>query len=86
MALGASTPQGLSLCAVGWWDQRDIAATLVAVAPGRPVLWYNRRLVSGPTLQVMELWARRNLRDGATFSIVTADEIETLIPSVSFGC
>lgn len=79
MALGASTPHGLALCSVAWWTKQNVAAVLVAVQPGGPVLWYNRRLVTGPTLQLLELWARRLLHDGHTFALVTACELAPLM-------
>jgi hypothetical protein len=79
VSLGASTPHGLALCSVAWWTTQDVAAVLVATHPGEPVLWYNRRLVVGPTLQLLELWARRLLRDGQTFAVLTACELAPLM-------
>jgi len=78
VALGATTPHGVSLCLVGWWADPDVAATLVAVGAGRPLLWYNRRLVGGALLTILELRARRLLRDGVTFDAVSADELAAL--------
>lgn len=59
----AALPLTVSLHLVGMTSARPFAAVLLA-QDDEAVCWYNRRLIKGAKLGLVELWARRALASG----------------------
>lgn len=62
---------------IGGLSQHDIAAILVA-DDHTLWCWYNRRLVHGMTLGLVELWAIRAVATGWYTAILSADDVRGL--------
>jgi Asp/Glu/hydantoin racemase len=62
---------------IGTSSEHGVAAILVA-DERECAVWYNRRLVHGPTLGLVELWARRAVETGWRFSMLSEADVAKL--------
>lgn len=65
----------ITICLVAGRSGQGVAAVLMADAT-EGLIWYNRRLVHGPTLGLVENWGRRAISSGWEFAMLRERDLE----------
>lgn len=65
----------ITICLVAGRTGQGVAAVLMADAT-EGLIWYNRRLVHGPTLGLVESWGRRAISSGWEFALLKERDLE----------
>jgi hypothetical protein len=63
---------------ISWEETGNVAAVLVVADPSPPCVWTNSRLIRGVALGLVDIWARRHIRRGASFEIIWEHDLNVL--------